>query len=668
MENSSQKQPEPAFDNSLSLVRRLKSLRGALNAAVGRVQPFVLLVSCAGILCAYLVGMYVTGTLHSASRWMGAMLSCTSVVVVLQKGAYRDSLSVGWMRVFGTFLGALIAYIYLRLLPFTVTGMLGAVFLLEMLLMVLNIYATGYIATITLLIIMLVSQMTPGVDPATNCMLRFFESAAGVATGVAILWVIDRWRAWRKRLLRMGANTDGNPVDMDTMPLRWGHLRVVFVSSLGQFTGAGLATIVGIMIPLMQLVLHPELRPLMQGVLASASLLGIMAGSAAVGYLADRHGYLRYFRICPLIVLAASLYGFAAEGPWRLAAALFAMGVGIGGEYGLDGDYISETMPVRWRQTMVGIAKAASAFGNIFAAVACYFILRTWHDALEWRSLLLLVSLLAAVMSLTRIRFAQSPGWLLARGREEEAERAVRYLLGQDVTLGGELRNRPRKGGGQVGWRELFRGENLRRVVFSGVPWACEGAGVYGIGIFLPVLIIAMGLGADAGDAFGRVVHSVRTTAYVNLFVAAGFIAGLLLLERIDRIRMQTMGFLLCAAGLGVLLAAHLLHLPAWAAIAGFMIFELFINAGPHLVTFILPSEIYSVAERGAGAGIAAAFGKAGAVIGVFFFPLLMRWGGVALALSVTIVLQIAGAAVTAIAGRRITPPKNGGGPAPEKV
>jgi len=313
---------------------------------------------------------------------------------------------------------------------------------------------------------------------------------------------------------------------------------------------------------------------------------------------------------------------------------------------------------------MVGVAKAFAAPGNILAAAACYLLLRKWSDAQMWHSLLLLVSLLAAIMIATRIRFAQSPAWLAAHDRRDEAQRAVRYFLGQDVTIGATPRRIHGSERRQVSLRDMFRRNNLRKVVFSGIPWACEGVGVYGIGIFLPVLIMAVGLGSESSDAFTRVVHSVETSIYVYLFVLAGFAAGLAAVNRLNHVRMQTWGFILGAAGLGLLLASYALHLPAWISVAGFMIFELFINAGPHLISFILPSQIYSVEERSTGAGLAAATGKTGAVAGVFFFPLLMEWGGVEAALAATIALQIVGAAVTAALGRKILP-SEGWNPAP---
>ncbi len=42
---------------------------------------------------------------------------------------------------------------------------------------------------------------------------------------------------------------------------------------------------------------------------------------------------------------------------------------------------------------------------------------------------------------------------------------------------------------------KIHNGE-LRKVVLSGIPPACEGWvwGVYGIGVFLPILVMALGL------------------------------------------------------------------------------------------------------------------------------------------------------------------------------
>lgn len=449
---------------------------------------------------------------------------------------------------------------------------------------------------------------------------------------------------------------DAKTVNMDTMPLRRGHFRVLVAASLGQVLGAGLATLVGIVIPMIRMLRHPELSSLGQGAVACTSLVGIMVGSMLFGAWSDRRGYLFYFRLCPLIVLAASLFAFFADGVGGLVVGLFFMGFGIGGEYSLDSDYISEIMPRRWRLLMVGVAKASSSAGNILMAGICFVLLRKWGDPHMWNRLLLVVSAMALVMFLCRIRFVQSPRWLIARGRIPEAESAVRRLLGPDAAIG-EIGSRPGHGRMQkVAWTALLRRGTLKKVLFSGIPWACEGVGVYGIGVFLPVLIMALGLETASEGAFPRIVRSVELTALVNLCILPGFAAGLLLVDRWSHVRMQTWGFILCAAGMALLLAAYELYWPVWSAVAGFMAFEFFLNAGPHLMTFIIPPQIYSVAERGAGAGLAAAFGKLGAVAGVLFVPVLLERGGALLVLSATIGVLLLGAFVTALLGREVLP------------
>lgn len=464
---------------------------------------------------------------------------------------------------------------------------------------------------------------------------------------------------------------------IDEIPLRRGHWRVLVVASMGQMLGGGLATLVGIVLPMLQLTLHPELRSWQQGLMACSSLTGITVGSLLFGRLSDRHGYLLYFRLCPLLVFVAAMTAWVgASLPW-LAGGLFFMGLGIGGGYSLDSDYISEIMPVRWRVFMVGVAKAFSALGNIAMAVVCFLLLRHGMTPAMWPSLLLTVAAFALLMVLLRLHFAQSPGWLAAHGRMEEADKAVRYFLGDDVRMthvatrsspqgekpdapagSGPATVSPSTGTTQPAQEGLFKGKNLQRVIFSGVPWACEGLGVYGIGVFLPVLLMALGLEGTGGDSVAGEMHhlvrSIELTAWINGFVLVGFLAGLAVVRRCNHVYQSAAGFLLCAMGMALLLAAYEYRLPDWVAIAGLMLFELFLNGGPHLLTFILPSEIYPVTDRGEGAGVAAAMGKIGAVLGVLFIPMLLEWGGMRLVLVVCIAAQLLGALVTLVWGRKV--------------
>ena len=76
----------------------------------------------------------------------------------------------------------------------------------------------------------------------------------------------------------------------------------------------------------------------------------------------------------------------------------------------------------------------------------------------------------------------------------------------------------------------------------------------------------------------------------------------------------------------------------------------------PHLITYIIPARIYPVSDRGVGSGIAALFGKVGAVAGVVLMPMLLHWGGMSLVLSVSGAVMLIGAGVSVVYGRKLMP------------
>lgn len=439
---------------------------------------------------------------------------------------------------------------------------------------------------------------------------------------------------------------------MSTMKLRPAHFKIIFVASLGQFLGQGLATLVGIVIPLLVLAVPSGIPSGLQGVLGCISLIGIMIGSAVIGNLSDRYGYLFLFRLCPVVCGLAALAVVLFPKVAVLTPALFVMGFAVGGEYSLDPNYISELMPDKWKLFMVGFAKALASAGSAFVAAICYFILSHGHVHADiWPMLMLIVVGLCTVMFVTRIGFAQSPEWLVEHGKNVLAEKAVEKMLGKDVEMDvpATKGNVPAPQAVSL-WK--FVATRLRKVILTGVPWACEGLGVYGIGIFLPILIIAFGLDSlpPHSAPIERITHSVGMTFILCVVMMVGFALGLAILKKVNHIGLQIWGFCLSAAGLGILLAAYLLHWHPGVAIAGFVLFELALNAGPHLITFVLPSQVFAINDRGTGAGIAAAIGKAGAVVGAFCIPIILHHWGAAGVLIVSIIVMALGAVITAAA------------------
>lgn len=333
------------------------------------------------------------------------------------------------------------------------------------------------------------------------------------------------------------------------------------------------------------------------------------------------------------------------------------MGFGIGGEYSLDSDYISVLMPSKWEFTMVGVAKAASALGNIIAAGVCFLIVKDWQSADLWPRLMWIMVAISGLMIIVRIRFWQSPAWLMANGKPKDAEIAVHDFLGDDVNIEPTQKMKPaaaKLSDNISTW--TFIKQNWKKVIFTGIPWACEGLGVYGIGVFLPILVMALGLEHVSGHEtqLAHVASSVEITLWISCIILPGFIIGLFLIPKMNGAMQQTMGFFFSGISLLILLLAYNNHWSSWISILAFMAFELFLNLGPHLMTYVLPSKVYPVEIRGLGSGIAASIGKMGAVLGVFFIPVLLKGGGSSLVLIVSIIVMMVGALVTYVFAPKI--------------
>lgn len=435
------------------------------------------------------------------------------------------------------------------------------------------------------------------------------------------------------------------------MALNGRHWTILGIASLEQLIGGALSTVVGIMIPLILLVGQPPLSALEQGLMGASGLVGIALGSFIIGGLMDKIGYLFLFRLCPFIIAAGSLGVYFSDQFWLIAIFLFCIGLGVGGGYSLDSGYISELMPLKWEKFCVGLAKATCSLGFIGGAVVSYLIIKIDPNPHVWPDLILFIGLLGLITLLLRIRWFQSPRWYLARNENAMAQKAARDFMGKNA----EVMRLPTLGSGKpVTWSRMFRGNHLKKVILSGITWACEGLGVYGFGVFLPILVMALGLQGDTGAGLAKVLSSVKTTIFINLFIAAGFIIGLAIIHKLNLIKLMGWTFIICGICLGILLAAYQYKWAIWVSFLSFIVFETALNAGPHLVTFILPSKIYSVEERGSGMGIATMFGKVGAVSGVFFMPLLLDWGGINLVLWVSIIIQFIGAAISFIYGKKL--------------
>jgi MFS family permease len=133
------------------------------------------------------------------------------------------------------------------------------------------------------------------------------------------------------------------------------------------------------------------------------------------------------------------------------------------------------------------------------------------------------------------------------------------------------------------------------------------------------------------------------------VFAVPGYLVAVMTMDRIGHRRLQFIGFgVMAAAFLTLAGFAHLTTMVVpFLAIFGLSYF--FIEFGPNMTTFVLPSEVFPVSMRTTGHGIAAGIGKLGAFLGVFLVPQLQKHIGLRGMLTIAGVAAVLGFALTKI-------------------
>ncbi len=159
----------------------------------------------------------------------------------------------------------------------------------------------------------------------------------------------------------------------------------------------------------------------------------------------------------------------------------------------------------------------------------------------------------------------------------------------------------------------------------------------------------ARGTAQSVSGLVTRVQVSAKGTALLDVLLVVGVLVAILLVERAGRIRLQIIGFIGCAVGLGLAALSQDMTGTAQMTLlfAGFMLFNFMTNMGPNAQTYLLAGEVFPTHIRGYGAGFAASFAKIGAVATAFLFPFLLKDIGTQMLLVLLIISSLAGAVVT---------------------
>ncbi len=447
---------------------------------------------------------------------------------------------------------------------------------------------------------------------------------------------------------------------LDESPLKAIQRWLWVLSTGGTLLDGFVIFALGVAMPLIIAQFH--IRPDVVGLIGAALVLGAVFGAGFGGPVADRLGRRRLMLADMIIIGVGAALSALANGPRMLFVGQLLVGVGVGIDFPVSSTYISEVSPKRSRARMMVATIACQSVGMLLAAAITLLLLKNVGSTQSWRLFLATEGAIALLFFLLRLSEPDSPHWLMARGRFAEAAHAFIRIMPEQREAVLQIssaagNNTPASSVAQTkvpGIAILFSRPYRARTVLVAVPWFLMDIATYGVGLFTPIILGAIGISGEAGGVITHDMAAARGSGAIDLFLLFGFLVGLWAVPRFGRIRMQAIGFAGMTAGMLLLSAAvrlptSTMHIPL--VFAGFILFNLLMNAGPNATTFTLAPILFPTQLRATASGFAAAVAKIGATFGVFVLPILKSKFGVPPVLGMVAAVSVLGLIVTLVFG-----------------
>ena len=182
-----------------------------------------------------------------------------------------------------------------------------------------------------------------------------------------------------------------------------------------------------------------DLSPFWLGFTVASAIIGTVLGALFAGKPADIYGRKNTLFILALLYLVSAL-GSALAWNWY-AFLIFRLigGLGVGASSVVAPMYIAEISPAKIRGRMVALTQFNIVFGMLIAYFSNYFISTFELGIMDWRWMLGVEAIPAAIFFLLLFTIPYSPRWLMSRDRKEEAKVVLEKVGADENNIQKEL-------------------------------------------------------------------------------------------------------------------------------------------------------------------------------------------------------------------------------------
>ena len=312
------------------------------------------------------------------------------------------------------------------------------------------------------------------------------------------------------------------------------------------------------------------------GWIGSINSIGMAVGALIFGILSDKIGRKSVFIITLLLFSIGSGLTALTTTLAMFLVLRFLIGMGLGGELPVASTLVSESVEAHERGKIVVLLESFWAGGWLIAALISYFVIPKYG----WEVAMVLSAVPELYALYLRWNLPDSPRFQKVEKRPSVIENI----------------------------KSVWSGEYRKATIMLWILWFCVVFSYYGMFLWLPSVMVLKGFSLIKSFQYVLIMTLAQLPGY---FTAAWFI------ERLGR------KFVLVTYLIGTACSAYVFGIAdsLTALIVAGMLLSFF-NLGAWGALYAYTPEQYPTTIRGTGAGMAAAFGRIGGILG----PLLVGY------------------------------------------
>ncbi len=368
--------------------------------------------------------------------------------------------------------------------------------------------------------------------------------------------------------------------------------------------------------------LDPGKDAILIGLATASAIVGCIPGAMSAGFISDRFGRRKVLFFCAILYAVSAILSAIPRTFTEFIAARVLSGIAIGASSMICPVYIAEIAPAKWRGRLGTLFQLGIVTGISLTLFINGWIQKSgdaaWNTDYGWRWMLAAEAIPAIVFLLLLFPIPESPRWLIAAGREEEARRILHRVGGGEHAEDeiAAVKNVLQQEEGS--FAELFsRHYRLPLMIAFVLMVGAQFSGINSIMYYSTEIF---------KNATGNTDAAFSSSVWIGLINFLATFGAILFVDKAGRKPLLLLGNAVQVAALvtvGAIFFVHKTRSPALLWFVLLYISAFAIAAGP--LPWVVCSEIFPAKLRGRAMSVATFFIWTACLIVAQTFPLLLQ-------------------------------------------